>query len=75
VFVVGNFCSYFAKFQTAITFALVIEIGQIFYAFGVEFNFIFNRPFQNLQIKSFSYLTCFFFVFSYLQSNLCVLFV
>ena len=33
---------FLAKLQTAITFALVIEIGHILYRFGVEFNFFCN---------------------------------
>jgi len=35
VFVVKIFCRFLAKFQMAITYALVIETGQILYQFGV----------------------------------------
>jgi len=58
VFVVKKFCRFLAKLQTAITFALVIETGQILYQFGVEFNNIILvqhkisiRKFKFYQIK------------------------
>ena len=38
----AKFVYVLAKLQMAITFALIIEIGQILYRFGIKYNFLCN---------------------------------